>query len=259
MFNRKRRLIAELRMRLTREQAENRPLREQHEADQKTIGELRDTNINLSIELQDAQAELTFADKKKEQFLTRLDDAGTKLIDLRQELAAVRGRADYFDREYHLKCGELDRLSAELGAAKRDLHKIRDDDTNMAEQKRQIERLKAKIESLKASFADEHNGWAEQKRQNEVLLDKNAELMDQVTELLAANGSLKHTIETQQNEMHTMYEKMSAAAAQQNACPADCVRHQNPGPGGSVCRNCTRHPHAVDKYTNGKNGQEATQ
>lgn len=100
----------------------------------------------------------------------------------------------------------------------------------------------------------------------EALQDKFTEEHEQTSGLMKANGELKrkldaaqHTIETQQNEMHTMYEKMSAAAAQQNACPADCVRHQKPGPGGSVCRNCTRNPHAVDKYTNGKNGQEATQ
>ena len=32
-------------------------------------------------------------------------------------------------------------------------------------------------------------------------------------------------------------------------CPVDCTKHANPGPGGSVCQNCIRNPHAVDKYS----------
>lgn len=91
--------------------------------------------------------------------------------------------------------------------------------------------------------------------------------------LMKANGQLKRelaALQAEYDKLEKLYQPMSCECqglreenlrlkhtngtrqeATRPACPDDCVRHANPGPGGSVCRNCVRNPHAVDKYTNG--------
>ena len=121
--------------------------------------------------------------------------------------------------------------------------------------KKEIEYLEERLKAKQAEMRDLMKANGELKR-TLAALQAEYDTLEKLYQPLSCknqglreeNIRLKHTIETQQNEMHTMYEKMSAAAEQQNACPADCVRHQNPGPGGSVCRNCKRNPNAKDKY-----------
>ena len=106
-------------------------------------------------------------------------------------------------------------------------------------------------------------------------------------ELLKANGELKRELyeqeqkceklksdltgaaalleETQKKltgdtDLQALKDKVLVEVARDLACPSDCTKHANPGPGGNICRNCIRNPRAVDKYTNGKytpeNGKE---
>ena len=116
--------------------------------------------------------------------------------------------------------------------------------------KEEIARLRKQLEYLNNARTADQKALETAEAQYAALLGKNADLMDQVTELQIANGDLRCTIETQQNEAHALYEKMSAVPVRP-ACPADCVKHANPGPGASACRNCIRNPCAVDKYEGG--------
>ena len=121
----------------------------------------------------------------------------------------------------------------------------------------------------------------------EELQEKLAHEQDHVSALMQANGELKRELyeqeqkceklksdltgaaalleETQKKltgdtDLQALKDKVLVEVARDLACPSDCTKHANPGPGGSVCRNCIRNPRAVDKYTNGtytpENGKE---
>ena len=136
-------------------------------------------------------------------------------------------------------------------------------------------RKKHEIARLNAALSDKRTDYLEKARECEFYREQADALRTERDELMKANDQIKrdletegrqkedlaalladaqkqiedqrHTIETQQNEAHALYEKMSASPVRP-ACPSDCVKHDNPGPGASACRNCTRNPHAVDKY-----------
>lgn len=85
---------------------------------------------------------------------------------------------------------------------------------------------------------------------------------DRSEELEEENGKLKEELKGLQKEyykLEAIYQPLSCDAEglleenhrlkKERTCPDDCAHRANPGPGGSICRNCTRNPKAKDKYT----------
>lgn len=135
---------------------------------------------------------------------------------------------------------------------KKDLARIRELCEEAKKAPEDLERAKQRIDGLNSVIRELSNQIDIAKKDRDAVKEEGKDTARALSavrdKLIVENNRLKRDLKNETKQKVKIQRQLDEEK-RLHTCPADCSRHANPGPGGSVCRNCTRNPRAVDKYT----------